>query len=115
VIGFFTGTGVDPGRLPDGGTSEQSLERRRGQVSLEGETEDLGQRGESVFGMVSKLAWKTGVRGLGWMRGPGVAGDGDGRSDVNWISQKLRGPQGWLEGKKYDQNNMKCFARLCVE
>ena len=33
-------------------------------MSLEGETEDLGQRGESMFGMVSKLAWKTGVRGL---------------------------------------------------
>ena len=49
------------------------------------------------------------------MRGPGVAGDGDGRSDVNWISQKLRGPRGWLEGKKYDQNNIKCFAKLCVE
>ena len=64
MIGFFRGAGVNPGRLPDGGSSEQSLARRRGQASLEGEMEDLGQRGESMFGMVSKLAWKTGVRGL---------------------------------------------------
>lgn len=33
-------------------------------MSSEGEMEDLGQRGESVFGMMSKLAWKTRVRGL---------------------------------------------------